>query len=146
MGWRATCTRRSRFACPSPSPRSCAICTRESAKRGRADRSAAEKEVEQQGQHQAQQQTGDDRKIEMDVAAVDRDVAGQPAEKWDSHTEEEDEADHHDEATEDDEQLADFGHEVMLRLKRSYGTYVSNARMALKRCSRGARPPGATRN
>src|SRR5436305_14722141 len=114
MAWRATCTRRSRFACPSPSPRSCAICTRESAKRGRTDRSAAEKQVEQQRQNQAQQQTGDDRKIEMDVAAVDRDVAGQPSQEWDSQAKEEDQADHQDEAADEDEQLADFGHEFIV--------------------------------
>src|SRR5207244_8420053 len=53
----------------------------------------------------SQQQTGDDRKIEVDIAAVDRNVAGQPAEKWDSQTEEEDQPDQHDEATDDDEQL-----------------------------------------
>src|SRR2546422_4560224 len=122
MASRATCTRRSSFACRNPSPRSCASSTRESAKRGRADRSTAEKDVEQQGHHHAQQQTGHDRKIEMDVAAVDRDVARQPAEKWDSHAEEQDKADHHDENADDDEQFADFGHDVMVRLKRSHAT------------------------
>src|SRR5438067_5086793 len=106
MAWRATSTRRSRFACRSPSPRNCAISTRKSAKRGPADGSAAEKQVEQQRKHQAQQQEGDDRKIEVDIAAIDRDVAGQPAQEWDSQTEEKHEPDHHDEAADDDEQLA----------------------------------------
>src|SRR5207244_7510587 len=63
----------------------------------------------------SQQQTGDDRKIEVDIAAVDRNVAGQPAEKWDSQTEEEDQPDQHDEATDDDEQLPDLGHEFMVQ-------------------------------
>src|SRR5438094_2561839 len=111
MAWRAISTRRSRFACRSPSPRNCAISTRKSAKRGPADGSAAEKQVEQQREHQAQQQAGDDRKIEMDIAAVERDVAGQPSQEWDSQAKEEDQADHQDEAADDDEQLADFGHE-----------------------------------
>src|SRR5438094_3782073 len=118
MAWRAISTRRSRFACRSPSPRNCAISTRKSAKRGPADGSAAEKQVEQQREHQAQQQAGDDRKIEMDIAAVERDVAGQPSQEWDSQAKEEDQADHHDEAADDDEQLANLGHELSYRPHR----------------------------
>jgi len=58
----------------------------------------------------------------MDIAAIERDVAGQPSKEWDSQAKEEDQADHHDEAADDDEQLADFRHDLMVRLKRSYGT------------------------
>jgi len=58
----------------------------------------------------------------MDVAAVDGDVARQPAEKWDSYTEEEDEADHHDEAADDDKQLADFGHTLIVPARGQLAT------------------------
>src|SRR2546430_7304045 len=103
----------SRSVSRSRSARRCTTSMRESAKPGRAE-SAAEEGVQQDRQQQAQQQAGDDRKVEVDVATVDGDVARQLAEVRDPKAQGEKEADHEDEAANDDEQLADLGHEPIV--------------------------------
>src|SRR5207245_6293445 len=85
----------------------------ESEKGARAE-SAAEEGVEHDRQQQAEKQAGDDRKIEVDVATVDGDVAGQFAEIGDPEAQREKEADHEDEAANDDEQLANLGHKFIV--------------------------------
>src|SRR3979411_3444463 len=103
----------SRFASRSRSRRRCATSTKESAKPGRPE-SAAEEGVQQDRQDQAQEQAGDDRKVEMHVATIDRDVTGQLAEEGNPESQAEKEADYQDEAADDDEQLANLGHEFIV--------------------------------
>jgi hypothetical protein len=54
----------------------------------------------------------------MDIAAIDRDVTGQFSEIGNPESQAQKEADHEDEATDDDEQLADLGHESIVRAAR----------------------------
>src|ERR1700694_5472135 len=104
---------RSRFASPIRSLSRCATSTRKFEKPGRV-RSAAEEGVQEQRQHQAQQQAGDDREGEVDVAAVDRDITRELAEIGDSQSEGQEEADDDNEATDNDEELADVRHALVL--------------------------------
>src|SRR6266568_3716977 len=109
MACPATSMSRSRSGSRSRSRRHCTTSTRKSVKPGRAE--SAPKE---DGQQQAHQQAGDDRKVEVDVATVDGNVAGQFAKIGDPKAQGEKEADHEDEAANDDEQLADLGHEPIV--------------------------------
>src|SRR2546422_9928727 len=102
-----------RFASPTRSPSRCATSTRKFEKPAPA-RSSAEEGAQQQRQHQAQQQAGDDREVEVDIAAVDRNVARQFAEIGDSESQGEEESNDDDEATDDDKQLADIRHALIL--------------------------------
>src|SRR6266700_2080430 len=99
---------RSRSGSRSRSRRHCTTSTRKSVKPGRAE-SAPKEDGQQDRQQQAHQQAGDDRKVEVDVATVDGDVAGQFSEVGDPKAQGEKKADHEDEAANDDEQLADLG-------------------------------------
>src|SRR5438128_556029 len=65
---------RSRSGSRSRSRRHCTTSTRKSVKPGRAE-SAPKEDGQQDRQQQAHQQAGDDRKVEVDVATVDGDVA-----------------------------------------------------------------------
>src|ERR1700694_32544 len=104
----------SRFAFRSRSRRRGTTSTRESAKPAPAE-SAAQEGVQQDRQHQAQQDAGDDRKVEVDIATVDGDVTGHLAEEGNPESQREEEANHENEAANDDEQLADLGHEFIVR-------------------------------
>src|SRR3979409_988151 len=98
----------SRFASRSRSRRRCTTSTKQFAKLGPTE-SAPKEHVQEQRQQQAQQQAGDDRKVEMNVATVDGDVPWQFTEEGNPESQAEKQADHEDEASDDDEQLADLG-------------------------------------
>src|SRR6266566_1181136 len=113
MACPATSMPRSRSGSRSRSRRHYTTSTRKSVKPERAE-SAPKENGQQDREQQAHQQAGDDRKVEVDVATVDGDVARQFAEVGDPKAQGEKEADHEDEAANDDEQLADLGHESIV--------------------------------
>src|ERR1700693_5363304 len=102
-----------RFASSNRSPSRCATSTKKF-ERPEPASSAAEENVQEQRQHQAQQQARDDRKVEVDIATIDRDITGQFAEIGNAEPEGQEQPDDHDEAPDDDEELADLRHTLIL--------------------------------
>src|ERR671935_1327070 len=126
MGSRAISTPRWKSGCPSQSRPIYTTYISGSGRPAKAEAgSATNEDAEDQGEQHADQQAGDDRKVNVDIAAVDGDVTGQPSQERDPRTERKGKADDDDENPHDDQQPADVGHDLILAAsveRRVHGT------------------------